>query len=101
LKEKFPEGYNLYEKYKNHIASPDVEIHNYDFVTFHQSFSYEDFVEGIKPILDENTEGDIRFKVEDGVLKRLCDKARRDPNHDYALLLTKSTEVMYLLFSVS
>ncbi len=87
LKEKFPEGYNLYEKYKNHIASPDVEIHNYDFVTFHQSFSYEDFVEGIKPILDENTEGDIKFKVEDGVFKRLCDKARRDPNHDYALFI--------------
>lgn len=87
LKEKFPEGYNLYEKYKNHVASPDVEIHNYDFVTFHQSFSYEDFVEGIKPILDENSESDIKFKVEDGVFKRLCDKARRDPNHDYALFI--------------
>ena len=43
------------------------------FVTFHQSFSYEDFVEGLRA----NTEdGQISYAVEDGVFKRICDTAR-------------------------
>ena len=45
-----------------------------DFVTFHQSFSYEDFVEGIRA--DSNADGQLVYKVEPGVLKRLCDDAR-------------------------
>ncbi|MBO6586773.1 MAG: AAA family ATPase [Gracilimonas sp.] len=44
------------------------------FTTFHQSFTYEDFVEGIKP--DVNTEGDLSYKIEDGIFKRICRKAK-------------------------
>ena len=40
------------------------------FTTFHQSFSYEDFVEGLRADTDE--EGQIRYSVADGVFKRLC-----------------------------
>ena len=46
-----------------------------EFVTFHQSFSYEDFVEGIQATTDEETK-QIRYEVADGVFKRLCDAAR-------------------------
>ena len=43
------------------------------FVTFHQSFSYEDFVEGIRA---ENTEdGQLTYSVVDGVFKSLCEAA--------------------------
>ena len=42
------------------------------FVTFHQSFSYEDFVEGIRASTDE---GKITYQVEDGIFKELCIKA--------------------------
>ncbi|MFM5840689.1 MULTISPECIES: AAA family ATPase [Aeromonas] len=45
-----------------------------DFVTFHQSFSYEDFVEGIRAENDEGS-GQLRYEVVDGVFKRLCEAA--------------------------
>ncbi len=45
------------------------------FVTFHQSFSYEDFVEGIRATTDEVT-GALRYDVEDGVFKQICEAAR-------------------------
>jgi 5-methylcytosine-specific restriction enzyme B len=44
------------------------------FVTFHQSFAYEDFVEGIRPIVDEET-GQVIYEPRDGVFKELCSRA--------------------------
>ena len=41
------------------------------FVTFHQSFSYEDFVEGLRA--DTNKDGAISYTVEPGVFKNACD----------------------------
>ena len=41
------------------------------FTTFHQSMSYEDFIEGIKPITKDR---EIVYHVESGVFKRLCDR---------------------------
>ena len=51
------------------------------FVTFHQSFSYEDFVEGLRADSDTET-GQVRYSVESGVFKRLCDDARTRPASD-------------------
>lgn len=45
------------------------------FTTFHQSMSYEDFVEGIKPIPPISEASSINYKIEDGVFKNLCKKA--------------------------
>lgn len=45
--------------------------------TFHQSFSYEEFVEGLKPVLagDNEQEGDIKYQVVDGIFKQACERA--------------------------
>jgi 5-methylcytosine-specific restriction protein B len=45
------------------------------FCTFHQSMSYEDFVEGIKPQEPEDGETFVQYKVEDGIFKQLALKA--------------------------
>ena len=44
------------------------------FVTFHQSFCYEDFVEGIRAVTDND--GKISYEVKDGIFKELCAEAR-------------------------
>lgn len=49
------------------------------FTTFHQSFGYEEFIEGIRPVVsaEENAETgrDIEYEVHDGIFKLFCDKA--------------------------
>lgn len=54
------------------------------FTTFHQSISYEDFVEGIKPDLEEDKDGvrSVIYDVKDGIFKELCNKARVIPAED-------------------
>jgi 5-methylcytosine-specific restriction protein B len=48
------------------------------FVTFHQSFSYEDFVEGLRAENDEN--GQLSYRVVPGVFKNLCSKHLSEPS---------------------
>lgn len=41
------------------------------FTTFHQSYGYEEFIEGIRPVLGENGDG-LRYRIEDGAFKKFC-----------------------------
>lgn len=43
------------------------------FVTFHQSYGYEEFVQGIKPVTEE---GGISYEVQNGIFKDFCEKAK-------------------------
>lgn len=55
-----------------------------EFITFHQSFSYEEFVEGIKPNTD-NPENMV-YEVQDGIFKKICEKALIDDNKKINIL---------------
>lgn len=44
-----------------------------EFITFHQNYSYEDFVQGLRPTAEN--EGQLNFEQKDGIFKQLADKA--------------------------
>lgn len=45
------------------------------FTTFHQSYGYEEFIEGIKPVVDDNKK-DIEYTIESGIFKKFCENAK-------------------------
>ena len=58
----------------------------YDFVTFHQSYSYETFIEGIRPEYVATTKS-IDYSPKDGVFKSLCDRASAKPEKQFAIFI--------------
>ena len=54
-------------------------------VTFHQSYGYEDFIEGLRPIPDR--QGNIRYEWRSGIFKQMCDDAAADPDNDFILIV--------------
>lgn len=54
------------------------------FITFHQSMSYEDFIEGIKP---KTEGGKITYEVKNGIFKELCAKAEKDKSQNYVMII--------------
>jgi hypothetical protein len=86
LEQFYPEAFSILEEVKNYRPNPDKFIKNYEFVTFHQSFSYEDFIEGIKPNLDDE-ENNVSYRIEDGIFKKMCLKADADRENPYALFI--------------
>ena len=55
-----------------------------EFVTFHQSYSYEEFVEGIKPSVKNGT---VIYETKNGVFKNLCKKALEGKDKPYILII--------------
>ena len=63
---------NVIERYKQLKNEGRI-----DFTTFHQSYGYEEFIEGIKPIMDEEDDNkDLEYTIESGVFKKFCEHVK-------------------------
>jgi len=65
------------------IALDDDHI---EIVQFHPSYSYEDFMEGIRPLIGDR-EGTIHYEIRPGILKRLAEVAQKDADSEYVLII--------------
>lgn len=72
-------------QYSNSIEDREIILEKYDeyvknnqihFTTFHQSMSYEDFIEGIKPKINDNKSGEIEYEIKSGLFKQICALAK-------------------------
>ena len=62
--------------FEEELAKDDDDDRQLDFITFHQNYSYEDFIMGIKP--DLNPEGgSLGFKRHKGIFYKICERAKK------------------------
>lgn len=69
----------LMSQYKNYVKQGRIV-----FTTFHQSYSYEDFVQGLRPKTDAEN---LSFGSVDGVFKKIADTAKSHPTKDYVIII--------------
>lgn len=72
LNEKYKTREELKAAFKNYLEEDEPHI---GFCTFHQSFSYEDFVEGIKPLEFKAEDTFLKYETQPGIFKNMCDRA--------------------------
>ena len=68
-------------KFKEYVEKGQIK-----FITFHQSYGYEEFVEGIKA---ETKNDNVSYRIEDGAFKRICKRANGD---NWKKILLKDTK---------
>ena len=77
---KLPAEVDRVPRFRNYRDDGRVEL-----VTFHQNYDYEDFIEGIRPAL--NDRGDIRYELHDGIFKRIAKRASENLGNRYVLVI--------------
>ncbi|MCQ4164094.1 McrB family protein [Tahibacter harae] len=87
-RERDPEAARLLHAWEQGPGAGREPVRRYRVVTFHPSYSYEDFVIGLRPVTDDDAESAApRFALVDGVFKQICQQARANPARRYALFI--------------
>lgn len=85
---------DVLERYNQYKAEGLIE-----FTTFHQSYGYEDFIEGIKPATTAS--GDVSYSVQSGIFKKFCEESTNEIDFDTAwenLISNAKQQEMYYFF---
>lgn len=91
VKEQVPDLLTIKDEIDNFKPTKKTKK-RYVFTTFHQSFSYEDFIEGIKPIVYEDEDNpeigkQIIYEIKPGLFKQIVKEANQDRENDYAIFI--------------
>lgn len=76
---KYTNREELMAKYREYTESGKIV-----FTTFHQSYGYEDFIQGLRPNTNSNQ---LSFKIVDGVFKKISEQAMEDDDGDYVIII--------------
>ncbi|HEY9849678.1 MAG TPA: AAA family ATPase [Leptolyngbyaceae cyanobacterium] len=100
----------LAKELAKHLTQCPDKGDRWDIVQFHPAYSYEDFMQGIRPEIGDQSSGDangqIKYKWEDGIFLKFCEKAKSPPDNAYVLIIDEINranlssvfgELMYLL----
>lgn len=72
----------LLELYKHFFEQEQIQ-----FITFHQSYGYEEFVEGIKPELNKDSNKELLYQIKAGIFKQMCKKAEKEISKRFVLII--------------
>ena len=81
---------NIMEEYGKYRDTGQIEM-----ITFHQNTTYEDFVEGIRPVLTTHTDNltaaangtEVQYELSPGVLRRITERAEANPDSRFVLII--------------
>ena len=79
------EGLDARERFDEHRFDPESGTGQIAMVTFHQNFTYEDFIEGIRPVLGR--EGNLAYEIHAGIFKRIVEAAKKRGNERFVLII--------------
>ena len=79
-------------QHENNNQDQNFSQQRFSMVSFHQAYGYEEFVEGIRPVMaasshTTNSSSQMSYATQDGVFLKLCQRAAHDPEQRYAMLI--------------
>lgn len=76
-------GKNFIARKLAYALMEEMDDRRIEMVQFHQSYSYEDFIRGYRPLADKAGS----FGLQDGIFYNFCQRAKEDPDHPYVFII--------------